>query len=513
MLKPTCYLFSMDPSSSMKPEPRNQTKSNHAHNTHKFSPKKQKSSNKKEINFLLELDSSRRLLSDIIKHSADTVDLVDDTGRDLAEELSVKVEPVSGHVVGGGDGTEGNALVVDTLVSHDTDGADGEKGGVSLGDLAVETGGHDLRDEDVVGLAGNADLVGGDLSDDTDGNSGTGEGVTPDKLLWDSEVGSHDANLVLEELTKGLDNLELHVGGETSNVVVGLDGGGGSLEGKRLNHVGVKSSLEKEVDVSTGLLHDTVGLTLEDLNEEVSNDLTLLLRLLNTLEAGQELSAGVNNGKVDSEVLGQGLVDGLTLVETHDTVVDEDSVETVSNGPLHQLGSYGRVDTSGNGTDNLTGRSNGLANTLDLGLDEEVHGPVLLGSTELDGEVGQKLLTLGGVGNLGVELDSVELALGVGDSGVGSVGGSSDGQEPGGKSTELVTVRHPDVHLVINTLEESIDVRGSGGVAGDVQDGVSVLLTVTSTDVLSVVPGDLLKTVADSENGDLWCISMKNFQA
>jgi hypothetical protein len=62
---------------------------------------------------------------------------------------------------------------------------------------------------------------------------------------------------------------------------------------------------------------------------------------------------------------------------------------------------------------------------------------------------------------------------------------------------------HPHVDLVADTLEQDIDMRSGGGVAGDGQDGVTVLLAITGADITTVVPGDLLKTVADAEDGDL----------
>ena len=62
---------------------------------------------------------------------------------------------------------------------------------------------------------------------------------------------------------------------------------------------------------------------------------------------------------------------------------------------------------------------------------------------------------------------------------------------------------HPHVNLVGDAREKGIDVRSSIGVAGDSQDRVAILLAVTSRDVLSVVPGNLLETVTDSEDGNL----------
>lgn len=48
---------------------------------------------------------------------------------------------------------------------------------------------------------------------------------------------------ILEELTKRLNELQLHVLLETTDIVVRLDGGGGSLEGGGLDDIGVQGAL------------------------------------------------------------------------------------------------------------------------------------------------------------------------------------------------------------------------------------------------------------------------------
>jgi hypothetical protein len=49
-----------------------------------------------------------------------------------------------------------------------------------------------------------------------------------------------------------------------------------------------------------------------------TDDLALLLRLVNALEAAKEELGTVDDGQVDTEVLVEGLLDLLALVEAHD---------------------------------------------------------------------------------------------------------------------------------------------------------------------------------------------------
>lgn len=57
----------------------------------------------------------------------------------------------------------------------------------------------------------------------------------------------------------------------------------------------------------------------------------------------------------------------------------------------------GRVDTSANGTKNLAGRTDKVANTLDLTTNELGHRPLLVSAANANSEVLKKLTTLGSV--------------------------------------------------------------------------------------------------------------------
>src|SRR6266508_409835 len=51
----------------------------------------------------LPLDRARRLARHVIDHAVDAFDLVDDAGRDVADELRVEGIEVGGHAIGRGD--------------------------------------------------------------------------------------------------------------------------------------------------------------------------------------------------------------------------------------------------------------------------------------------------------------------------------------------------------------------------------------------------------------------------
>lgn len=191
----------------------------------------------------------------------------------------------------------------------------------------------------MISLTGDSHTLGGDLANDSDGDTGTGERVAHDEILVDAELTAKLTDFVLEQLAQGFDELEAlavhHAGGETADVVVGFDGGGGTLEAEGLDDVGVEGALEEVLDLAgvggvLGGLFDSDGLLLEEVDEGAADDLALGLGLGEALEAAEEEVGAVDDGEVDAEVLLECLLYLLALVKTHDTVVNEDGVESVA---------------------------------------------------------------------------------------------------------------------------------------------------------------------------------------
>ena len=138
---------------------------------------------------------------------------------------------------------------VGAAVAHDADGADGEDGGEGLGGGAVEAFGDDFFEEDFVGVAEDGEFVFGDFADAADGEAGAGEGVAPDDVFGETEEEAELADFVFEEVAEGFDEFEAELFGETADVVVEFDVGGGfsgcdSVAG--FDDVGVESALGEE---------------------------------------------------------------------------------------------------------------------------------------------------------------------------------------------------------------------------------------------------------------------------
>jgi len=99
-----------------------------------------------------------------------------------------------------------------------------------------------------------------------------------------------------------------------------------------------------------------------------------------------------------------------------------------------------------------------------------------------------------------VELNAIDgLAL-VGDGGEFGVLGGTNSVEALGQAAELVTVRHPHGHGILQTLEELIDMATE---ASGLQISMAILTSGSSDNAVRVqAVGNFLQTVADSQNRD-----------
>lgn len=190
---------------------------------------------------------------------------------------------------------------------------------------------------------------------------------------------------------------------------------------------------------------------------------------------------------------------------------------------MHQLGGDSGVDTTADGTDNLTLLTADLPNPSNLLGDKALHTPAVSDTTDILHKRSNDLLTPGGVRNLGVELDTINRLGFVGDGGERGSRGGRDGDKVRGKGGKLVTVRHPDltiycqhtrslavlqtktrlqatVRLHLNTLEQCILILLAS--LDNLDLGVTVLPVGVSIDGAAVDTGDLLETIADTEDGN-----------
>ena len=112
---------------------------------------------------------------------------------------------------------------------------------------------------------------------------------------------------------------------------------GRTLEADTLDDIRVKRSLQQPLDLSTistlrlELLVQSLSLLLEYLDESISNDLSLLLRVENSFQLAEEELGRVDDGEIDAEILAEHLVDLRRFVHSQNSVVDHNRVKSVAS--------------------------------------------------------------------------------------------------------------------------------------------------------------------------------------
>ena len=176
-------------------------------------------------------------------------------------------------------------------------------------------------------------------------------------------------------------------------------------------------------------------------------------------------------------------------------MVDEDAVEPVADGALHDGRGHGGVDAAGQAADGQAAVADLLAHPLDLLLGDVEHRPGLAAAGDLVEEVLEHLLAVLGVQHLGVPLHAGEAAVDVLERGDrGDVGRGQDG-EALGRLRDRVAVRHPHLVLRRDALEE-----GAG--LGDGDGRTSVLARAGVGDLAAEALGHELEAVAHAEDRD-----------
>lgn len=314
---------------------------------------------------LLELNRPRRLASAVVEHAVDALDLVDDTARDLLQDIPRERRALGGHEVAREDGSERDGMVVRPAVAHDADASHVRERGEVLAERLVDAGLGDLFAIDGVGLLHNLDLLRCDLADDADAETGAGERLTIDEMLGDAKLAAGLSHLILEQEAQRLDNLlEVDAVRQAADIVVALDDGG--LAETALNDVGINRPLHEEIDLA-----DLLRFGFKNTDEFLTDDLALLLRFCHSLEFFIETLLGVDADKVQvvRAFRAEHGLDLVSLVLSEEAVIDKDARQLLADRLREQDRRHGGVDAARKRTERLA-RADLLAQSLDRRLDE-----------------------------------------------------------------------------------------------------------------------------------------------
>ena len=157
---------------------------------------------------------------------------------------------------------------------------------------------------------------------------------------------------------------------QAAHIVVALDDGTRPLGRRGLDDVGVQRALGQEIH-----MRNLFGFLIENLNEGMADDLTLLLRIIHTLQAGKETFGSVHDSKIEIQVVTEKMADLLDFVLTQQAVVHEDAVQVLAYGPVQEHSHDSGIDAAGKSADDLTVANLG-GHFLHHAIDKGRHGPV-----------------------------------------------------------------------------------------------------------------------------------------
>ena len=336
------------------------------------------------------------------------------------------------------------------------------------------------------------DLVRRDLTDDADTEPRPGEGLSLHDVVGEAELGADLPDFILEEAAERLDQLELHVLGQATHIVMALDRGG--VLASRLDDIGIQRSLHKELGAATIGATGRFGLgILEDPDEEFADRLALGLGLGDAGEGGEEALRGIDEDQPHTEVLLKRLDDLVGLVQAHQAGIDMHTGELIADGLVHERSSNRGINTTGQRTDDRL-VADLLADLLDRGVDDRGHGPVARRAAPFAKEALDHMLAVLGVHDFRVELHAVELAFCRLERSDGGVGGGGRGRDTVRRHGDGVEMRHPDVLLGGGARQQG------AAVALDGEGGAAVLAPIGAADRAAILLGDQLRAVADAEN-------------
>jgi len=115
-------------------------------------------------------------------------------------------------------------LLISSPIAHDAHRPHRQQNSERLRQPIINARAPDLAQKDVVRLPVDRQLLLGDLAQHPDRHARPRERMPPNQLPVDVEQLAQGTNLVLEQLSERLDELEPHVFEQATNIVVGLDG-------------------------------------------------------------------------------------------------------------------------------------------------------------------------------------------------------------------------------------------------------------------------------------------------
>ena len=174
------------------------------------------------VNFLFPFYRACGFCCEVVEDAADAGDFVHYALCDVVKKLVGNLFDCGAHGVYRVDGADYDKPLVCALAVSYADGLHVGNGCEILPYLACETVFVKLLAEDCVGLSYSLKAVTGDGAEAADTETGSGEGLTEDHVVRQTEGLTDHSDFVLVEQLEGFNQLEFHIFGQTAHIVVGF---------------------------------------------------------------------------------------------------------------------------------------------------------------------------------------------------------------------------------------------------------------------------------------------------
>jgi hypothetical protein len=233
-----------------------------------------------------------------------------------------------------------------------------------------------------------------------------------------------------------------------------------------------------------------------------TDDLALLLRILDPFERREEALGRIHADHVHAHVLGEGRHDLIALVQPQQAGVDEHAGQLRADGLVQQGRDDGGVDAARQAQHDLV-RTDALPDLGDAVFDDVARGPQGAAAADLVDEALQDPAALAGMGDLRMELQAVQPALDIGHAGHRGRVGAGHQLEARRQLGNAVTVRHPHIqHAVAFGRRVVLDIAQQRRVASGPHLRIAELAMPGVLDDAAQLLGHGLHPIADAEHRD-----------
>ena len=225
-----------------------------------------------------------------------------------------------------------------------------------------------------------------------------------------------------------------------------------------------------------------------------------MLGVNNALEHRKEVVAAVYTDKIHIKEGSEGLLDKISLVLSHKTLIDKNAGELLADGTAEKRSGNGAVNAARK-TENDLFVADLFTELFNGCINEAVHLPVTCAAADIENKVSEHLIAVLGMSNLWVELNGIELSVNVLHCSTGAAVGFGDNLKALRRLGDIIRMAHPNDALLGNVLPKK-------AVLAQLKLNLAVFGNRSGCNLAVAHPCDELASVADTENRNT---DVKNF--